>query len=76
MMEEKPIYVLQVTLPKIQIIRQNFQILEDIPQTLNTNYFYFGGLSLFLFSMADTNHVIKRKTAQSGEKPKDDPLNR
>lgn len=57
--KEKPICVLQVTLPKFKWSK-NFQILEDIPQTHNTNYIYYWGLSLcfFLFWVTDKNHVI------------------
>lgn len=52
----------KVTIPKSKTSK-NFQILEDIPQTLNTNYFYYWGLSLcfFLFWVTDTNHVILGK---------------
>lgn len=55
----KILLVLQVTLPKSKSSK-NFQILKDIPQALNTNYFYYWGLPLcfFLFWVADTNHVI------------------
>ena len=77
-MEEKPICVLQVTLLKIQIIRQNFQILEGIPQTFNTNHFHYCGLLFFfLLLITNTNHLLLRgKQPKVGRKQKVALLNR